>query len=105
MTIPCSIEQYVMTYYEGTMRKSMFLEGVSTKVLIQIWISYSSYYKEFGAVVWDATKEYIQKMNLTQDERADVNQWLLKKKDKLHKTILERLHGLHQIDPWKLHYG
>ena len=55
--------------------------------------------KEFGAVVWDATKEYIQKMNLTQDERADVNQWLLKKKDKLHKTILERLHGLHQIDP------
>ena len=55
--------------------------------------------KEFGAVVWDATKEYVQKMNLTQDERESVNQWLSKKKDKLHKTILERLHGLHQVDP------
>ena len=55
--------------------------------------------KEFGAVVWDATKEYVQKMNLTQDERASVNQWLSKKKEKLHKTILERLHGLHQSDP------
>ena len=54
--------------------------------------------EEFGAVVWDATKEYVQKMNLTQDERASVNQWLSKKKDKLHKTILERLHSLHQTD-------
>ena len=55
--------------------------------------------KEFGAVVWDATKEYVQKMNLTEDERASVNQWLSKKKEKMQKTILERLHGLHQIDP------
>lgn len=54
--------------------------------------------KEFGAVVWDATKEYVQKMNLTPDERASVNHWLSKKKDKLHKTIVEKLHRLHQGD-------
>ena len=54
--------------------------------------------KEFGAVVWDATKEYVQKMNLTPDERDSVSQWLSKKKDKMHKTIVEKLHGLHQSD-------
>ena len=54
--------------------------------------------KEFGAVVWDATKEYVQKMNLTPDERASVNHWLSKKKDKLHKTIVKKLHRFHQGD-------
>jgi hypothetical protein len=54
--------------------------------------------KEFGALVWDATKDYVQKMNLTTEEKANVSTWLLSKKDKLQKTIVEKLHGLHQND-------
>jgi len=54
--------------------------------------------KEFGALVWDATKDYVQKMNLTTEEKANVSNWLLSKKDKLQKTIVEKLHGLHQSD-------
>ena len=54
--------------------------------------------KEFGALVWDATKDYVQKMNLTTEEKANVSSWLLSKKDKLQKTIVEKLHSLHQAD-------
>ena len=36
--------------------------------------------KEFGALVWDATKDYVQKMNLTSEEKANVSAWLLSKK-------------------------
>ena len=39
--------------------------------------------KEFGALVWDATKDYVQKMNLTSEEKANVSAWLLSKKDHL----------------------
>ena len=39
--------------------------------------------KEFGALVWDATKDYVQKMNLTSEEKANVSAWLLSKKDRL----------------------
>ena len=56
--------------------------------------------KEFGALVWDATKDYVQKMNLTSEEKANVSAWLLSKKDRLQKTIAEKLHGLHQGDDW-----
>ena len=48
--------------------------------------------KEFGALVWDATKDYVQKMNLTSEEKANVSAWLLSKKDRLQKTIVEKLH-------------
>ena len=54
--------------------------------------------KEFGALVWDATKDYVQKMNLTSEKKANVSAWLLSKKDRLQKTIVEKLHGLHQGD-------
>ena len=54
--------------------------------------------KEFGALVWEATKDYVQKMNLTAEEQASVSTWLSAKKDKLQKTIVEKLHGLHQSD-------
>ena len=52
--------------------------------------------KEFGALVWDATKDYVQKMNLTSEEKANVSSWLADKKDQLQKTIVEKLHRLHQ---------
>ena len=54
--------------------------------------------KEFGALVWEATKDYVQKMNLTSEEKANVSAWLLSKKDRLQKTIVEKLHSLHQGD-------
>ena len=54
--------------------------------------------KEFGALVWDATKDYVQKMNLTTEEKANVSSWLSEKKDKLQKTIVQKLHDLHQSD-------
>ena len=54
--------------------------------------------KEFGALVWDATKDYVQKMNLTSEEKAHVSTWLSSKKDRLQKTIVEKLHQLHQRD-------
>ena len=54
--------------------------------------------KEFGALVWVATKDYVQKMNLTSEEKANVSAWLLSKKDRLQKTIVEKLHSLHQVD-------
>ena len=52
--------------------------------------------KEFGALVWDATKDYVQKMNLTSEEKANVSSWLAAKKDQLQKTIVEKLNRLHQ---------
>ena len=54
--------------------------------------------KEFGALVWDATKDYVQKMNLTSEEKAHISTWLSSKKDRLQKTIVEKLHQLHQRD-------
>ena len=54
--------------------------------------------KEFGALVWDSTADYVQKMNLTSEEKANVSAWLLSKKDRLQKTIVEKLHSLHQGD-------
>ena len=54
--------------------------------------------KEFGSLVWDATKDYVQKMNLTSEEKAHVSAWLSSKKDRLQKTIVEKLHQLHQRD-------
>ena len=36
--------------------------------------------KEFGSLVWDATKDYVQKMNLTSEEKAHVSTWLSSKK-------------------------
>ena len=54
--------------------------------------------KEFGALVWDATKDYVQKMNLTPEEKANVSTWLLSKRDRLRKTIVEKLQSLHQGD-------
>jgi len=56
------------------------------------------HFKEFGALVWDATKNYVQKMNLTSDEKAHVSTWLSSKKDRLQKTIVAKLHQLHQRD-------
>ena len=53
--------------------------------------------KEFGALVWDATKDYVQKMNLTSEEKAHVSIGSLKKV-RLQKTIVEKLHQLHQRD-------
>jgi len=37
-------------------------------------------------------------MNLTPEEKANVSSWLLSKQDKLQKTIVEKLHSLHQSD-------
>ena len=54
--------------------------------------------KEFATLVWDATKDYVQKMNLTFEEKATVSAWLSSKKDRLQKTIVEKLHKLHQHD-------
>jgi len=54
--------------------------------------------KEFGSLVWDATKDYVQKMNLTSEEIAHVSSWLSSKKDRLQKTIVEKLHQLYQRD-------
>ncbi len=36
--------------------------------------------KEFGSLVWEATKDYLQKMNLTPQERSNVSDWLIRKK-------------------------
>ena len=48
--------------------------------------------KEFGTLVWDATKDYVQKMNLTSEEKAHVSTCLSSKKNRLQKTIVEKLH-------------
>ena len=45
--------------------------------------------KEFGALVWDATKDYVQKMNLTSDEKAHVSTWLSSKKNDCRKQLLK----------------
>ncbi|MFL0788591.1 MAG: hypothetical protein AB8E87_00015 [Prochlorococcus sp.] len=57
--------------------------------------------KEFGSLVWDATKDYVQKMNLTPQERSDVSDWLSSKKDQLHRSVVEKMHNLHQKDQSK----
>ena len=45
--------------------------------------------KEFGALVWDATKDYVQKMNLTSEEKAHVSTWLSSKKIDCRKQLLK----------------
>lgn len=52
--------------------------------------------KEFGSLVWQATKDYVQKMNLTPQERSNLSEWLSNKKDHLQKSVVEKLHGLNQ---------
>ncbi len=52
--------------------------------------------KEFGSLVWEATKEYLQKMNLTPQERSNVSDWLISKKDKLQQSVVAKMHDLHQ---------
>ena len=37
--------------------------------------------KEFGSLIWEATKDYLQKMNLTPQERSNVSDWLVSKKE------------------------
>ncbi len=36
--------------------------------------------KEFGSLIWEATKDYLQKMNLTPQERLNVSDWLISTK-------------------------
>ncbi|HGY5548184.1 MAG TPA: hypothetical protein ACN46X_00640 [Prochlorococcus sp.] len=52
--------------------------------------------KEFGSLIWDATKDYLQKMNLTPQERSNVSDWLSSKKDKLQQSVIAKLHDLHE---------
>lgn len=52
--------------------------------------------KEFGSLIWEATKEYLQKMNLTPQERSNVSDWLISKKDKLQQSVVAKMHDLHQ---------
>ncbi len=52
--------------------------------------------KEFGSLVWEATKDYLQKMNLTPQERSNVSDWLVSKKDKLQQSVIAKMHDLHQ---------
>ena len=52
--------------------------------------------KEFGSLVWEATKDYLQKMNLTPQERSNVSDWLINKKDKLQQSVVAKMHDLHQ---------
>ncbi len=52
--------------------------------------------KEFGSLVWEATKDYLQKMNLTPQERSNVSDWLISKKDKLQQSVVAKMHDLHQ---------
>ena len=58
--------------------------------------------KEFSSALWDATKDYLQKMNLTPDERTQVGDWLHQKKDKFQGCVVEQLHKLHKVDDNKL---
>ena len=52
--------------------------------------------KEFGSLIWEATKDYLQKMNLTPQERSNVSDWLVSKKDKLQQSVIAKMHDLHQ---------
>ena len=52
--------------------------------------------KEFGSLIWEATKDYLQKMNLTPQERSNVSDWLVSKKDKLQQSVVAKMHDLHQ---------
>ena len=52
--------------------------------------------KEFGSLIWEATKDYLQKMNLTPQERSNVSDWLISKKDKLQQSVVAKMHDLHQ---------
>ena len=54
--------------------------------------------QEFGSALWDATKDYLQKMNLTAEERNQVGDWLHQKKDKFQSKVVEQLHKLHKVD-------
>ena len=58
--------------------------------------------QEFGSALWDATKDYLQKMNLTAEERNQVGDWLHQKKDKFQSKVVEQLHKLHKVDDNKL---
>ncbi len=52
--------------------------------------------KEFGSLIWEATKEYLQKMDLPPQERSNVSDWLISKKDKLQQSVVAKMHDLHQ---------
>ena len=52
--------------------------------------------KEFGSLIWEATKDYLKKMNLTPQERSNVSDWLVSKKDKLQQSVVAKMHDLHQ---------
>tara|TARA_B100000959_G_scaffold151117_1_gene158537 strand:- start:322 stop:609 length:288 start_codon:yes stop_codon:yes gene_type:complete len=52
--------------------------------------------KEFGSLIWEATKDYLQKINLTPQERSNVSDWLVSKKDKLQQSVVAKMHDLHQ---------
>ena len=52
--------------------------------------------KEFGSLIWEATKEYLQKINLTPQERSNVSDWLISKKDKLQQSVVAKMHDIHQ---------
>ncbi len=52
--------------------------------------------KEFGSLIWEATKEYLQKINLTPQERSNVSDWLISKKDKLQQSVVAKMHDHHQ---------
>ena len=52
--------------------------------------------KEFGSLIWEATKDYLQKMNLTPQERSNVSDWLVSKKDKLQQSVVAKMHDLYQ---------
>ena len=54
--------------------------------------------QQFGALIWDATKDYVQKMNLSSDERAQLRDWLSQKRDNLQSKVVEKLHNLHRSD-------
>jgi len=54
--------------------------------------------QQFGSLLWDATKDYLQKMNLTPDERSQVADWLSQKKDNFQSCVVEKLHNLHRSD-------
>ena len=54
--------------------------------------------QQFGALIWDATKDYLQKMNLSSEERTQLRDWLSQKRDTLQSKVVEKLHNLHRID-------
>ena len=54
--------------------------------------------QQFGALIWDDTKDYVQKMNLTAEERMQLRDWLSQKRENLQSKVVEKLHNLHRSD-------